>query len=784
MQDLRNITDWKNSIGLLPIKLFSESTSDSNFILLNGGKGDFCLQTAGDTHDDNYYYSSSWSSNTKNYVSVCDDHVKLYNWRNKKVEKINKKIILDNYSKFYDYIVKTSLNSQYDIIPFVISIFRKLRNLENDKSGGIRSLNLLFLLLASYNDDVAFNEIDKSTWGIQDIDFINPEFERYVQEFSKGLLGQRPDIDLIIRHSSGLLFQEAQKEALFFDKNLDLFTGTLSSNYKTRKLLYSSVHYTPAYIARTIVENALNAIDLASINNLKILDPSCGSAEFLMEILKQLKSRNYNGNVTVIGWDTSISAINTAKFLLTYEKREWSNRLSLDIRLVDDSLSEDWDNDYDFILMNPPFVSWDQMPKEARDTVKETLGAAFNGKPNQASAFFFKAVECLKPSGVIGCVIPTSLFSLSSYKEVRSRVSDSMSFSLIGKLGNFVFEDALADISILVGQKPKSNILPLLVWTRNEKGVVSDTLRDLRKLQYENLPSIDHRDYSIYTPDFFPLYGDNWKPIPLRENRLFKNIERFVIERSLTRIGDIFSTQQGVRTGNNSVFKISSGEYLALNDNEKLCFRPVIDNNSIKNGILVKDNYVWYPYSGSGLIIENENELISKASWFYHERLLPNKQLLEARPSLSKNKKWWELSEPRSWQFERKSMLCSTEFGRSDSFAFDIKNEFVIERGYGWLPKKKMSDNDKFFYLALFSSPLFDSLLSIYSKQLSGIDGWDLGKQYTRNIPIPNVFLNDLTESVAYRSMVNFGRAMSDGNFYSPNLINEIVTQYLYPYSL
>lgn len=89
------------------------------------------------------------------------------------------------------------------------------------------------------------------------------------------------------------------------------------------------------------------------------------SSEFLIETLKQLKNKNYHGKVTVIGWDTSACAVSTSNFLLKYEQQtQWdSNSLQFDIRKVADSLIEHWDNDYDLIIMNPPFMSWELLDK-------------------------------------------------------------------------------------------------------------------------------------------------------------------------------------------------------------------------------------------------------------------------------------------------------------------------------------------------------------------------------------------------------------------------------------
>ena len=48
---------------------------------------------------------------------------------------------------------------------------------------------------------------------------------------------------------------------IFFDGQLDLF-GTFSGSSVTKSLIYSSIHYTPSYLARAIVENTLKALNL------------------------------------------------------------------------------------------------------------------------------------------------------------------------------------------------------------------------------------------------------------------------------------------------------------------------------------------------------------------------------------------------------------------------------------------------------------------------------------------------------------------------------------------
>lgn len=455
MKNLVDIQVWKQQLGLLPIHL-NPLKENEGHMMLNGGNGDFCLKT-GDFEIENLdYFSKSWSSNTKNFLTLDNDHVYIYNWLNQKVESVPQKIVAENFDKFYSYLLSKSYKSSKDLVPFIIDIFRQFRNLTFEKSNPVQALNLLFGLLTSLEDDL--NNLDTEKWGLENID-IPDGFGSCVEQIHNGFSDVKPEFDLIIRHSAGILFQEAQKEVLFFNPQRDLF-GVTSSSLNTKASLYSSIHYTPPFLSRTIVENSLRNVNLQT-KILKILDPACGSSEFLIEVLKQLRELNYQGNIEISGWDISETAINTSRFLLTYEKRTiWKDRLDFSLKLVNDSLLENWDNNFDLILMNPPFSSWDLLNnKENRDAVREALGHSFIGKkPNQASAFFYKALNHLNENGIIGCVIPSSILTLDSYSKLRTDTNDLIDIKLLGKLGNFIFEDALTDVSFVIGKKPKLTI--------------------------------------------------------------------------------------------------------------------------------------------------------------------------------------------------------------------------------------------------------------------------------------------------------------------------------------
>ena len=771
MNDLKDINTWESNFGLLPIKL-NPLFQEDKFLMLNGGIGDFCLKTSSKL-DENIQniYRESWSTNTKNYLFIDTDFVEVTNWYDNKIEKISNNKIEFNLNQFYKYLSSKSFRSQNDVVPFILDIFRQLRNITFEKQDSSEAINLLFHLLVSLEDDLT--TIDTSKWNISDA--IYPDrFEYFVDLINQGVRNIKPNLDLILRHTAGLLFQEAHREVIYFNPQRDLFGG-VSSKLETRADAYSSIHYTPQYIARTIVENILKSIDLSK-TELTILDPSCGSSEFLVEILKQLKNKNYNGQIKIKGFDTSDSAIKTSNFLLTYENRKlWNDKLEIEITKVNDSLTQNWGKN-DIILMNPPFISWELLKnKENRDTVLDILNSVIKkSRPNQASAFFYKATQSLNLSGIIGCVLPTSIFNSEIYTELRNKLDNELSFKLLAKLGNYVFEDALTDVSLFIASFNKSELLPKLIWTKNEKGIVQDTLREFRKMNANNEHSINNKNFSIYTPTYFPALKDSWKINSMDENDFIKELTIFQKAGKLVKISDVFNINQGALLGVKNVFKISPEMYSDLKEFEQKNFRPVLTNSSIKSGKISILEYVWFPYDVNGPIFSDESSL--KDIEFYNNILLPNKPILEKRSGIAQ---WWLLTRPRNWQFTRLPRLFSNRFGNSNSFAFDKSGNCIIEEGNAFIPKKEILISDYYFYLSCFSSNIFDRLLSIYSKPI--MSGFDLGKIQIKNIPIPNITNNNLREDGAYLKLVELGRELERGNSFVKPVIDDILKSFFYP---
>ena len=146
MRNLSDIFIWKQSFGFLSIHE-KPNFNINRYILLNGGYSDFNLDIGNDRLDQDKYFSKSWSSNTKNFVVLDNNKIKIFNWTSNKPEEVSEKQVIDNFEKFYHYLLSKSYKSERDVVPFIISIFRQFRNLTHEKTNPVEALNLLFVLL-------------------------------------------------------------------------------------------------------------------------------------------------------------------------------------------------------------------------------------------------------------------------------------------------------------------------------------------------------------------------------------------------------------------------------------------------------------------------------------------------------------------------------------------------------------------------------------------------------------------------------------------------------------
>lgn len=765
---------WSKQLGLLPIYLFPNQDNDiGQFIMLNGQNNNFCLDYES-SFDSERYKSLAWSAGVDNFIVLGSDKLFLHRWYKNSPEEVNIHVIEKNIDKFYEYLGQGNKSKENAIIPFIIRIFHKLRNTVGQEGGGAALKAFLYLLAASKESIVNIEE-----WGLpkeskEIISNLNQNhWEQITEEFKMGLKSDNliPETNLILRHCGGKLFEEAHFAA-FLNTQMTLFGPSDGITFKSNSPQQFGAYFTPSFIARSLVEEILR--DFRTLpDELTIFDPSCGSSEFLVEALRQLKKKTYKGKIKIIGWDISDSAIDISKFILQFEIREWSNNVSIDLKQCD-SLLQKWPENVDILLMNPPFKSWELMGSDTnlRDSIKNILGDKYSKNPNLAAAFLWRAVECLASNGRIGCLLPSAILNSDSHALLRIEIAERITPLIIGRLGSFVFQNALVDACFMVAKKTLEKTTTTILWTKNVVDVTSKALRQLRRLQYDPNKIIDEKEqYSIYKQyaDYSKLR--NWAPVSYLSSNLKLKLEQLVQWNALSRVKEIFAVHRGIDPGR-KYFKVQKSYYNSFKAGEKNYFRPCADGSSIQDGRLILKYYIFYPNSVGLKPINSEKDLEKYTPTFYHDILLKNKNDLKQR-TLSKPKEWWLLQRHRPWQEERFPKLISGAFGKSGDFAFDDQGDFVVEQSCAWLFKdEKANPKLNYAYLAIFCSGFWNLLLTVYSKQLAGGEWYNLQTKHVNEIPLPN-FANNTIDPEILNHLTSIGKRIHLGKAYSLEELDE-----------
>ena len=767
--------------GLLSVPLLHKQAMElEHYAILNGTKNNLCLD-GNSSEQSEWYRKMAWSSGNNTYIVFSAGMCHIFRFDRPQVESYDEKLVFDNAGRFFDYLGKSTSNLENSIVPYVLRTYRSIRNEIRTENSGLDSLKVLLYLLAYSRDG---EKVNLDEWGIKAQDgavfqaIDHNKWEMITESFTKGVLIDKwlkPEVDLILRHTAGKLFEEANYIA-YLPSQLNLFPDErIKYSYDTTQ---DGAYFTPSYVARSIVEEALRNIDLEDKDELTIFDPACGASGFLVEALRQLKKKGFDKSVKVIGWDKAETAVLMSRFVLNFEKQEWDDLLKVEVEQCD-SLAEEnvWPQDVDILLMNPPFLSWDKMKDtpEMRNQVLRILPGI--GRANLSAAFLAKAVETLSPTGVLGAVVPTRLLNDQRYAPLREIIRSNVAIRMIGSLGSFVFAPVLTYTSMIVATKGMNDLVETTVlWTNNVSGATESGLKALRKYHYTNIVTAEE-NFSVYETQF-DAKQRSWKTDNYQDLELKSRIDKAVRDGQFKRVSELFNVHLGARTGNNKVFIVTEDYIMSLPENERPFYRPSVDNLAIDNGHLYRMNYVFYPYSKDIERIDTEERLRELLPVTYSQKLLPAKEQLIGRSSLKGNPRWWELSEHCAWQEVKELKFVSSEFGHAGSFAIDYEGEYVVERGTmwefrkkGWTPKVKYLEA----YLAIMNSPYINMVLGIYGEQLAGGDVFKLGKSYIGSLPLP-----DLSQSQYERyipELRRFAQLMKDDLYWDSEELRSLVKE-------
>lgn len=285
------------------------------------------------------------------------------------------------------------------------------------------------------------------------------------------------------------------------------YLGTVQQRLgTTSKRKKQGIYYTPSYIVDYIVQNTLGRLlkeksSLSGKENLKILDPACGSGSFLIKAfevldnhLKQEKNQKTDNYIfsairrygvltnNIYGIDLDEQAIEIARLNLILKALVPKNKLPLltDHMKVGNSLIDDnkitdkafnWNKEFpevfkgknlgfDVIIGNPPYVGWSKskQSRTEKDYYEKRFKEIYSGKNDLFYYFIQQSIELLKQGGKFSFIVSRYFLESIYAKKLRNYIlKNTKIISIVDFREEKIFKEAGVHTCILVLEKNKNN---------------------------------------------------------------------------------------------------------------------------------------------------------------------------------------------------------------------------------------------------------------------------------------------------------------------------------------
>ena len=264
-----------------------------------------------------------------------------------------------------------------------------------------------------------------------------------------------------------ILTEEYTKESIDYLNNADL---------KKRKNL--GQYFTPKSIRELLLSK------LPKKENADILDPACGSGEFLLSCEKYFKNPNLNG----FEIDKNLVAI--ALKLLKNSKNN-SNIKNIDTLNIDTNNNK---IKYDYVIGNPPYFEI-----KLNEKLKSKHSDIIKGRLNIFSLFIKIGLESLKDGGYLAYVVPPSMNNGAYFSKLREYIIKNSSLEYLHIIdGADNFHSANQKVMLIILKKTNSKKSRKYIFEKNGITIFTEDKKFLNDA-YKNTVCLKEIGYGVKT---------------------------------------------------------------------------------------------------------------------------------------------------------------------------------------------------------------------------------------------------------------------------------------------
>lgn len=229
----------------------------------------------------------------------------------------------------------------------------------------------------------------------------------------------------------------------FYEENEDILGLIYISckNIGNRKATGS--YYTPTKVVKKLISN------LTFSTTDKILDPCCGTGNFLLQLPEDVSFRQVYGN-DIDSISVKITRLNMA---LKYDNVSISEICE---HITEKNfLNEYSKTEFNFIIGNPPWGY--EFSEDEKSILRTTFKSAIGKNIESYDIFIEKSLESLTLNGTLSFVLPEAILNVKAHSPIRKIIMENNSISYLEFLGN-AFDGVQCPCIILQAMHTKTNL--------------------------------------------------------------------------------------------------------------------------------------------------------------------------------------------------------------------------------------------------------------------------------------------------------------------------------------